>query len=177
MRHKIIMIVAMLAMMVSMTGIAAAYDANIWNAAGTGAAVNPINLHRGGNINLSFHGEEIVASAINTDLPYSYKVVALATGSAVGAVGDVTVTLPANFHPTAATFTDIGAINVALSASAPIGAEYRVTIRGGDEEVDIDFGSASRNFNSIPEYATVGLPALALIGLVFFLQNRKNKKE
>jgi hypothetical protein len=177
MRNKLIMIIAMLAVMISMTGIAAAYDANIWNAAGTGAAGNPINLHRGGNITLSFHGENIVAGAIGTDLPYSYVVVALATGSAVGAVGDITVTLPANFHPTAATFTDIGAINVALSASAPIGAEYRVTIKGGDEAVDIDFGSPSRNFNSIPEYAVVALPVAAVIGLVFFLQNRKNKKE
>lgn len=177
MRNKLIMIAAMLAVIVSMTGIAAANDANIWNAAGTGAVVNPINLHRGGNITLSFHGENIMPSAVGKDMPYSYKVVALPIGSPLGAVGDVTVTLPANFHPTAATFTDIGAIKIALSASAPIGAEYRVTIRGGDEETDIDFGSASRNFNSIPEFPAVALPVAAVIGLVFFMQNRKNKKE
>ncbi|MDD5616167.1 MAG: PEF-CTERM sorting domain-containing protein [Candidatus Methanoperedens sp.] len=32
-------------------------------------------------------------------------------------------------------------------------------------------------FNSIPEFATVAIPIAAVLGLVFFFQQRKNKKE
>lgn len=123
-----------------------AYDSNIFNDVGTGATPNPVNIARGTSAILSYHAENVIAIAINTDFAYSYKVVALGGGAAVG---DITVTLPANFHPTAATFTDIGAINIALSASAPIGATYIVTIKAGDENTGIDFGSASRNVEVI----------------------------
>ena len=174
MRNKILIIIAMLAVMVVMTGTAVAYDALLYSADGSRATAQSLDIVRGSSINLSYHGENIIASAIGTDLPYSYKVVALAGGAAVG---DITVTLPANFHPTATTFTDIGVINIALRTSAPIGAKYRVTIRGGDEDVDIDFGSASINFGAIPQFPTVALPVAAVIGLVFFFQQKNYKKE
>ncbi|MCX9011794.1 MAG: PEF-CTERM sorting domain-containing protein [Candidatus Methanoperedens sp.] len=176
MKNKIITITAFLAVMVAMTGIAAAipYDAFIYNAAGTSAAPQPVSLKPGDSVILSYRGENIIPAAFGVPLPYSSTVVALGGG---GVASDITVTLPVSFTPTAATSTDVGAINIALSSSAPVGASYRVTIKGGDEAVDVDFGAASRNISSIPEFPTVALPVAAAIGLVFFFQHRKRKEE
>jgi hypothetical protein len=174
MRNKIIMITAMLAVMVAMTGIAAAnpYDAFIYVADGSAAAPQPLLIPNGGNVDLSYRGENIVNAAINKDLKYNYSVVAFGGG----VVGDITVTFThANFHPTAKNFTDVGVVNIARSASAPAGATYRVTIKAGDEAADVDFGAASRNLE-VPEFPTVALPIAAVIGLVFLFQNKKKKE-
>ncbi|AFV22960.1 hypothetical protein Mpsy_0751 [Methanolobus psychrophilus R15] len=156
----------------AMAGTASAYDAFIWNAAGTGAAPQPLVLKAGDSITLSFRAENIAPAAVGVPLVYDYTVVALAGGAQVS---DITVNLPAAFTPTATTDTDIGAIEVTLDAAALYGAEYRVTIKAGDEQVDIDFGSASRNIESIPEFPTIALPIAAILGLAFFMQRRKEE--
>jgi hypothetical protein len=165
-------LIMFLVAIIAMAGTASAYDAFIWNEAGTGPAPQPLTIKPGESVTVSYRAENIASGAVGQALPYDYTVVALGGGAQVS---DIVVTLPAAFTPTATDDTDVGVINVALDPAALNGAQYRVTIKAGDEEVDIDFGSASRNIESIPEFPTIALPIAAILGLAFFMQRRKEE--
>lgn len=166
------MILATLVALVMLSGVASAYNAAIWNEAGTDTAPNPLYLKPGDSLTLSYHVQNLAPNAVGVEIDYDYTVVALSPGAQVS---DITVTLPATFTPADVIDTDVGVINIALDGAAPVGEEYRVTIKAGDELVDIDFGSASRNVTSIPEFPTVALPVAAILGLAFFMQRRKEE--
>ncbi|MDK2825736.1 PEF-CTERM protein sorting domain-containing protein [Methanolobus vulcani] len=167
---KILIVFAMCALLV---GVASAepYDANIWNAAGTAAAPNPIVIHPGETLTFSYHGVNFAAD--NQVLPYYSEVVAV-SGGAVDT--DMTVTISkANFEPgTADPYTDVGVIQITLDANAPATGQWRVTVGAGEDAVTKDVGSAARNF-LIPEFPTIALPVAAILGLAFFIQRRKQE--
>jgi hypothetical protein len=143
------------------------FDPAILNAAGTADAPNPIDLGPGQSIILSFKGTNILPSAVGADLVYSY----LVTPTNGGSAGDISVSFShANFHPTATTYTDTGVITI--TNNAPVGKTFQVKISAGTE-TSIEFGTASRNVNSIPEFPTVAAPVAAVLGLLFVLGRKK----
>jgi hypothetical protein len=165
---KILIAIAVIALF---TGTAAAYDANIWNAAGTVAAPNPITIQPGQTLTFSYNGVNFAAD--NQVLPYYSDVVAVG-GGAVDT--DMTVTISkTNFEPgTADPYTDVGVIQISLDENAPKTGQWRVTIGAGEDAITKDVGSAARNF-LIPEFPTIALPVAAIIGLAFFMQRRKEE--
>jgi hypothetical protein len=175
MRNKIIMITAMLAVMVAMTGIAAAtpYNAALWDAAGLGVAPTPLSLVPGNSLTLSYRADTIAIQSPAEVVPY-FSLVTVISG--VGALpSDVTITTPLNLTLDTDPKLDTGVITVTLSPSAPVGARYRLDIGAGGGTF-VELGSASRPLDSIPEFPTVALPIAAVIGLVFFFQNKKKKE-
>lgn len=176
MKNKILMIAALFAVMVAMTGIAAAapYNAALWNAAGSALAPTPLELVPGNNLTLSYRAYTILIQTPAEVVPYFSSVTVI---SGVGALpGDITITTPTNLTLDVDPKLDVGAINIALSSTAPVGAMYRVVI-GAGSNTSIEIGSASRPLNSIPEFATIAMPIAAALGLVFFFQQRKKKEE
>ena len=181
MKSKILTVTAIIAVMVAMTGIAAAlpYNAALWNAAGTAVAPTPLELRPGDSLTLSYRADTISIQNPPESVPYFSTVTVL---SGVGALpSDVTIITPANLLLDTDPKLDVGAITVSLSASAPVGARYRIEIGAGSEgpipPPTVEIGSASRPLNSIPEFPAVALPVGAAIGLLFLFQRRKNKEE
>lgn len=166
--RKVIIILAVLALFV---GTASAYDANIWNAAGTNPAPNPIVIKPGETLTFSYHGENFPAN--NQVLPYFADVQAVGGGASDT---DMTVVITkANMEPGVADpYTDAGVIQITLDANAPVTGQWRVTIGAGEDAVTKDVGSAARNF-LIPEFPTVALPIAAILGLAFLFQRRKEE--
>ncbi|NPE27892.1 PEF-CTERM sorting domain-containing protein [Methanococcoides sp. SA1] len=154
---------------IATAGTAMAYDGNLYNAAGTVAAPNPMIIQPGESVVLSYHMENINVNDLNKTFPYSYSVV-VKSGS--GVPGDITVTLPASVVPTATPFTDVGVITIAKDINAPMDTVYTIQITAGDSTVEVD--SASRTIE-VPEFPTIALPVAAIIGLAFFLQRRKEE--
>ncbi|WP_292465012.1 PEF-CTERM sorting domain-containing protein [Methanolobus sp.] len=157
---------------IAMAGTAYAYDANIWNAAGTAAVTNPIVLQPGQTQIFSYHGANFAAP--NQVMPYSYNVQALpGTGADPS---DMTVVISkANFEPGIEDpYTDVGVISISLSEDAPATGKWRVTVTAGEDTNTLDVGSAARNFE-IPEFPTIALPVAAILGLAFFMQRRKEE--
>ena len=167
---KMILLITLIALFVG-TAVADPYDGNIWNAAGTAAAPNPIVIHPGDTLTFSYHGENFAAE--NQVLPYFTEVNAVGGGAADS---DMTVTISnANFEPgTADPATDVGVISITLDANAPVTGQWRVTIGAGEDAHTLDVGSAARNF-LIPEFPTIALPVAAILGLAFFMQRRKDE--
>lgn len=165
-----ILIMTLVALVATM-GTVSAYDASIWNQDGTAAAPASLQIKPGDSLILSYHMENLSQAQIGESLNYSYYVVPLGGGASAS---DVTVTIPATVTPTAVSYTDVGAIKINLNAAAPVGAKYRVTIAGGDIEIPIEFGAASRTLESIPEFPTVALPVAAILGLAFVFMRKKD---
>ena len=171
--NKLIISTLLIFGLVGMIGTAAAdpYDALLYNAAGTAAAVTPINLQPGQSITLSYHAENVAAASIGDDIPYWNIVTVVSDGSLGELITDITVVTPVNFTPTAATYTDVGVITI--TNNGPIGAVYNVEIGATGGVVNFDTGSASRPTNSIPEFPIIALPIAAVLGLMFIISSRK----
>jgi hypothetical protein len=167
----LILVSGLLILCMAGSAMANPFNPAILNEAGTADAPNPINLAPGQSIVLSFQGTSIASAAFGTDLPYSYSVTPLNGGSA----GDISVAFShTNFKPTAATYTDTGVIT--LTNNAPVGKTFRVSISAGVETgngATIEFGTASRNISSVPEFPTVAAPIAGIIGLLFVFGRRK----
>ncbi len=185
MKNKFIMLTVLLAVIVSMTGIAAArpYDVEWLNAAGTAPAPFPISLKPGDSITLSYKAYDIDPSSLPPNfgglgelVPYYSSVIPLSGGALAS---HITVTTPVNVRLSADPTIDVGAITIALSSTARVGASYRVNVGAGSDvlPVTIENGKASRIVNSVPEFPAVALPVGAAIGLLFLFQRRKNKEE
>jgi hypothetical protein len=81
-----------------------------------------------------------------------------------------------NGHPVLA--TDSLTITLVNNPQDPLGTMYVVTVIGGPGTTGGETASASRTvkgFTLIPEFPTVALPIAAVIGLVFFFQQKKIK--
>jgi len=167
---KKLLVIAIIAF-IAMAGSASAYNAAIWNEAGTASAPNPIVIKPGQTLTFSYHGMGFAAE--NQTLPYFTDVVAVGGGAAAS---DMTVVVSnTNFEPgTADPATDVGVIQVTLDANAPMTGQWRVTVGAGQDAVTKDVGSAARNF-LIPEFPTIALPVAAILGLAFFFQRRKEE--
>ena len=164
MRKKTVLITAMLAVMVAMTGIVAAMDAAIVDSAGNPAPVN-ISLVQGDQIDLNFRTANFVPGIY----PVNVTIVPLNGGNAGNWQVIISATDNMVTNPTLLLFT------VKNNGALP-GELVRVTITAGQLTAGADFGAASRNFNSIPEFPAVALPVAAVIGLVFFFQQKKKKE-
>ncbi len=165
------LLIATFMVLIALTGTVAAYDANIWNEAGTAAAPNPIVIHPGETLTFSYHGVNF--AAVNETLPYFSDVTAVGGGAADS---DMTVNITkTNFEPgTDDPATDVAVIEITLDANAPVTGQWRVTIGAGEDATTKDIGSAARNF-LIPEFPTIALPVAAILGLAFFMQRRKEE--
>jgi hypothetical protein len=167
---KKLIIIAIIAF-IAMAGPASAYNAAIWDQAGTATAPNPIVIHPGETLTFSYHAQNFPAA--NQVLPYFTDVQAVSGGAAAS---DMTVVVSkTNMEPgTADPYTDVGVISIKLDANAPMTGQWRVTIGAGQDAKTLDIGSASRNF-LIPEFPTIALPVAAILGLAFFFQRRKEE--
>ena len=167
--------------MIAMIGIvqASPLDGDFYNEAGDAPAPQPIILKPGVSQTFSFHADNIAALANDTDLTYNYEVYVI---SGSGATTDITVTLPASFHPVTYTtsgpfsYTDIGTIDILLAAGAPTDTIYQIIVFGGSYQCtgEFDSGSAARNF-AVPEFPTIALPIAAILGLAFIFQRRREE--
>ena len=170
--------------MIAMIGITAAnpLDGDFYNEAGDAPAPNPVILKPGVLQTYSFHADKIVAGANDTDLTYNYEV-GVVSGS--GVAGDITVTLPTDFHPVTYvpipaegfSYTDIGAITILMDANAPVDTTYQVRVYAGSYSgvTEVDSGHAARNF-AVPEFPTIALPIAAILGLAFIFQRRREEE-
>lgn len=164
-------LLAVFMVLIAFTGTVAAYDANIWNEAGTEAAPNPIVIQPGDTLVFSYHGVNFAAD--EQTLPYFSDVQAVGGGAAAS---DMTVNITkTNFEPGLNDpATDVAVIEITLDENAPRTGQWRVTVGAGEDAQTLDVGSAARNF-LIPEFPTIALPIAAILGLAFFMQRRKEE--
>ena len=199
MKQKIIAITAMLAVMVAMTGIAAAnpWSININKGSPDQNSVEPndIVLTPGVPHISSLFGEKFVGATPQT-FPLNIIVECSAanpppwntnchTGDVVVEINNVAgITNPFpslgpilnNNLPFLA--TDSLSITLVNNPQDPLGTMYVVTVIGGPGTTGGETASASRTvkgFTQIPEFPTVALPIAAVIGLVFLFQQKKIK--
>ncbi len=66
---------------------------------------------------------------------------------------------------------------VKAKSGAPVGAEYDIIIWDWGWGTHIDVSAATVTATNIPEFATIALPVAAILGLLFFFNRRKHKKE
>ncbi|MDD5616171.1 MAG: PEF-CTERM sorting domain-containing protein [Candidatus Methanoperedens sp.] len=189
MRNKIVMITAALAVMMAMTGIAAANPESVV-VSPADQDLQPSQSLPGG----SFATYNIAVSLIiaNVSSGNTHTINATTTG-VVG--GGTTADLMYRFHFGALsstwlssgvswTWTDSKGTSDSLTVDvmdtgSALNTKYQFKV------YDIyttntglsDDARATVYGTSIPEFATVAIPIAAVLGLVFFFQQRKNKKE
>jgi hypothetical protein len=180
MRNKLIMIAAMLAVMVSMTGIAGATNVNIDTSTPYGTPDIILNSLDGTTVTLTdVRLESISGAAGSRDL-----MVVSSDPNLYIRVNNSSLALDTGFANNVAitkTWTYTGS-----PAFRTFNLEVKGTVAGTVTVYDMKSGviigqagvnAASADVSDIPEFPTVALPVASVIGLVFFLQNRKNKKE
>lgn len=181
MKTKIRMITAFLVVLVAMTGIAGAVSISLIGGS------NPQELVPGSSFTL-----DLKATTLPTPLPAHYDLTYTVTGVkdpvtlVLSDPSDVTVTfasgsLDANIDPYLA--DDEVTISLKALPHSPPGSRYVVKVFAKPKPGTIDGqASASRVIKSIepptniPEFPTVALPVIAVIGLLFFFQHRKRKE-
>jgi len=177
MKRKIIAITAMLAVMVAMIGTAAALHLGI-------NGDNPVSIKPGQSIILDVTMSDPNSHvALPHDISITGATVTCNTLTPLCTTGDLKVEgnmmpFPHNFVMTSNPFTHPNCIKVTLNAltTDPIGTEYVVHLAGDDitgGELNV---IADKTFENIPEFPTVALPIAAVIGLVFFFQQKKIKE-
>jgi hypothetical protein len=188
MKSKIISITTVLAVMVAMTGIAAANPYNVAMIGGT----NPIELAKGQSQTLDVKVDTLVAIPA---LPHTIVLdpahppgLIVTCKTAGCTTTDIIATPVAGKWPFSATtdpFTKTGAVTISRSLFAvdPDGTEYFVTLYTCDSNTGncaltfAETAVTSRTIGTIPEFPAVALPVAGIIGLVFFFQHRKKKEE
>ena len=180
MRNKIITIAAMLAVMIAMTGIAAAdvafedFTIGIHKAFPNQLqdAANPTSIPLNGNVKLSLAIGSVRAENIGIS---TYSL----TCTINPATPQVTATCPPDFIPGSDSFIKNDAVTI-TSINAPINTEYQLLINGqvvlNEIKPDPSAGGGV-GLITVPEFATVAIPIAAMLGIVFFFQRRKSKKE
>ncbi len=176
MKNKMLMVIALFAVMAAMTGIAMAED--------IGIAADPAELTvsyldtgtqlvtvtaPGGVISLDITGVQYNGNGIPFDLATTFttKIGGVET-TTYGPVGPGT-------NPDSRTFI----VTYGNNLNAPNGdytINYHATYVGGDLLLTKNL-NVEADIIAIPEFPTVALPVAAVIGLVFFFHNRKNKEE
>ncbi|MBP1910280.1 PEF-CTERM sorting domain-containing protein [Methanolobus bombayensis] len=163
----------------AMAGTASAYQAVLYDAAGNNVADNPVLLKPGESIVLSYYASSIIPAEYDEFFEYTVEEVSVRAGSPAAAdPTDITIEFntaynPDGFIPGGSTYMDTGVIKVSLDANAPEGARYYIEVGAGGETVE--FQTASRTIETIPEFPTIALPVAAIIGLAFFMQRRKEE--
>ncbi len=164
--------------LLAMMGMAAAMDADIMDSTGANPAPASIKLAQGQSIDLNFKASSICADNEACTPPISLPVSAIIVPLNGGAVSDLAITgIPMDPVNMSVSFDNPQTLVpfTVKNVAAPPGKTYRVTIVAGDLRTSLDFGSASRPFQSIPEFATVAMPVAAVMGLIF-LVSRKRKE-
>nr|WP_321497928.1 PEF-CTERM sorting domain-containing protein [uncultured Methanolobus sp.] len=164
---------------IAMAGTASAYQAVLYDAAGNNVAANPVLLKPGESIVLSYYASSIIPAEYDEFFEYTVEDISVRAGSpATASASDVTIEFdtaytPDGFIPGGASYMDTGVITVSLDENAPEGARYYIEVGAGGETVE--FQTASRTIETIPEFPTIALPVAAIIGLAFFMQRRKEE--
>jgi len=201
MKQKIIAITAMLAVMVAMTGIAAAnpwtIDINKGSPHETDVEPNDILLTPGVAHISSLYGNEfigdtpqtfplntIVECSASNPAPYNTSCTTGDVQVVINNVAGITNPFPSlgpvinNANPILA--TDSLTITLVNNPQDPLGTMYVVTVIGGPGTTGGENAAVSRTVKGvitpIPEFPTVALPIAAVIGLVFFFQQKKIKE-
>jgi hypothetical protein len=155
--------------LVAMIGTVAAYTPSIWDADGNGPITGDITLKPGESVNLSYRMENINSDEYNRELFYS-KHVSVVSGP--GTTNDITIKTPESvIVPQQSEYTHTNVITIKIDSNAPKGTLYRISIGAGDVALESDFEIAT----SIPEFPTIALPIVAILGLAFFMQRRKEE--
>ncbi len=177
MRSKLIR--ASVSLLLALTGIAAAMDAQIMDSTGANPAPAGIALARDQSVDLNFRATGICPVEGTSNLPLSLPVSAIIVPLNGGSASDLAITGipvdPANMtvgFNNPKTLVPFTVKNIA----APPGTTYRVTVVAGEIRTGLDFGSASRQFQSVPEFATVAMPIAAVMGLIFAVYHRRTEK-
>jgi len=78
-----------------------------------------------------------------------------------------------------ATGTEVVTLDIRTTGNPPVDVDYNIYIYDtydlGAGEVDV--GSCTIFGNSIPEFATIAIPAVAILGLFLFFNHRKRKEK
>jgi len=199
MRTKLITIAAMLAVMVAMTGIAAAnpWDLIINKGSPNQNSVEPndILLTPGVTHISSLYGNKfigaspqifplniIVECSPSNPSPLDFTChtgdVVVVFNNVAGITNPFPSLGPILDNSTSFLATDSLSITLVNNPQDPLGTKYIVTVIGGPGSTGGETASASRTvkgFQVIPEFPTVALPIAAIIGLVFFFQQKKIK--
>ncbi len=175
MRNKIMSIAAFTAVMLAMTGIAAANPVTptLTQASPNQAIIAPNPLSVGENA-----GDTLTLS-LKLDAMIDTNFSVTCTISPIGGApaGGVTATCPAFVDvgvPAPVTYTAVDSI-VLTNNGAPAGSLYSLEVDVGGVVVKDDIGVETRRI-SVPEFATVAMPVAAVIGLMFLVY-RKKKEE
>ncbi len=171
MKSKLVTITALLAVIVAMTGTAAAFTLDLYNKdiatpCDGGSAPNPIVLAPGDSVILSLHATQLLKNNDTYPLSETHTsdlTVAFISGVTFGPVG------------TSGTFCKSDAVKVTLSTN-PTNAINTFNVTAGPGSKSAEIQTASRSIN-VPEFPAVALPVGAAIGLVFLFQQRKRKLE
>lgn len=170
MTNKILVFTAILAVMVSMTGIGAAVpgslqllDQDVVDCGGAIATVDQL--------------------APTNSITYDLKAIALGNSvqdwdlSVLTSNADLTITFPTgtDFPTTSGSFCRPDSVTVTVNPGASLGIKG-FSIGAGPASITGELIVASNTIN-VPEFPTVALPVAAVIGLVFLFQQKKRKQE
>lgn len=173
-KRRILFITAILAVMVAMTGIAAATDLIITRADPNDeiAATDPVSVTDGSSLILSLKLQNTPDdSAIHTVTTCAI----IPMGGAP--LNGMSVTCPDSLNPGGVDPSFFPDSLMITDGSANPGDMYFLLIAvNGTTLKYYSLASASRNVNNVPEFPAVALPIAAVIGLVFFFQQRREKK-
>lgn len=196
MRTKILMVAASLAVMLAMTGIAAADQMNIYKGS---EEVTSVTIPVGGSTDLTIN----VSSFINKlGTIHNMSVALFEADESTPATGlDVTITetvppLGPSPGPNTCTFpgtapcdplvrwkqsmgkggSEVLNLTIADAALVPHNYFLEITDNKSGKKVKASLSTASIAV-SVPEFATIAAPVGAVMGLVFLLYQRKRKEE
>lgn len=179
-KRNILIITAILAVIVAMTGIAAANPARIdikpgdnsnplYHPLGGATITYPVSIND--MANTLVRRVEVYNTGLTTVTLYGDGMIPIT----VAAGGNAAIN---NWIPSSTAV--IVSLDVTASSTGSVtilscNYDSSITTCGSIPGVLQDFGAASNGFN-IPEFPTVALPVAAVIGLVFFFQQRKEKR-
>jgi hypothetical protein len=194
MKNKLIVVIAMLAMMVAMTGIAAAGPEFLdWSVS------SPMYLQNDGitqnTFNWRFYDYDTnsVAGQVHTLKAYVSAVApALVTDltmtvcerdtpancvTLIGPTSAIPITLTWNQLQAGSTVGEQDFIDVSIISSGADGANYRIYADDVGYSIQGSTDSAAENLQGInvPEFPAIALPVAGVLGLVLFFQQRKIK--
>lgn len=173
MRNKILMIIAMYAVIIMMSGIATAdYSVKIDH--------SPLLISGSGDSSTLTYGDLVSGNTFYTVRTNNAAISVKACTSPCDDAVSSTSTGWVNSQSFSATAFYTSTPNlVTIHAKGSADGKVFIHINSGNSYVsggDEDEALATAR-TSIPEFPTVALPVAALIGLVFFFQQRKKKEE
>ncbi|MCX9011797.1 MAG: PEF-CTERM sorting domain-containing protein [Candidatus Methanoperedens sp.] len=163
MKNKIITINAVLAVMVAMIGIAAATTADLK------VTNDPLTLDIGAS------GTQDVTLTLDPAGTNDVKAIAI-----VGLPPGISSKIDGHSGThLIGPWTSPKTWNVEFTNNGAANGEYTITydVVYTNDQHKLRLATIQAGITTIPEFPTVALPVAAAIGLVFFFQHRKNKKE